>query len=634
MSILVLEDNPERQRYFRDRFPGCVVVASYGAALAAFLGAHRYDEVYLDHDIEFGHNGCDVAYWMTGLPRAQWPAAGPRRHPLVEPARLARHPGDAEERRLRGRAEAFPAPVGLWVHRSVLLEELDSVPGLSVCSRAMKKSDPSLRRLIEQIRVSSKGQNARDTPEVQRHELDAWRARDPGILVERIEHVGTGTLGIRDRPDLQRMKVLADSRSFDELRLYSVSRASRSEDVQDQVEVFHLCQQAGAVIRVSNGAMYNPKEQWDFVRWVIDIGAAAADRRQILKNTSAGKSRALRAGGKPAGPTPYGLDYDAEEQRWSIDNEQAKWVRRMYEWCREGVGALEIVRRLNDGAAPSPRGTGWARTTMLRILRSRVYVGEYAYRIGEEAPVTVSVPPIVPFDAWEQVQASLDGRRNRPQRDGYVAEALLRQYVECGVCESPMHVWMQSAKLGKKGRVYYRCASIQNGKPCGNGYHQQKVIDEATWEALVAELRQQRRLARMAMEDRPQKNTWREKIADCEKALAKVKSDEARVFRMMDSGLAEDAGREKLEELKVTRKRLLRQLDDAKKCLEDEAAAAVAFQSLKDRIALMESKLDGAATFEDRRDLLVLALPLGGRVVIDKYGEVGLRSLALVPSVA
>ena len=64
MRRLVLEDTPERQQAFRLRLPGCMVVSTYSQAVAA-LSLLRFGEVYLDFDIEFGHNGADVASYMV-----------------------------------------------------------------------------------------------------------------------------------------------------------------------------------------------------------------------------------------------------------------------------------------------------------------------------------------------------------------------------------------------------------------------------------------------------------------------------------------------------------------------------------------------------------------------------------------
>ena len=67
MRVLVVEDNPERRVAFREHYPGCVVAANYAQALVALDGV--YDLVFLDHDIDLGHNGADVAFHMVGLAR-------------------------------------------------------------------------------------------------------------------------------------------------------------------------------------------------------------------------------------------------------------------------------------------------------------------------------------------------------------------------------------------------------------------------------------------------------------------------------------------------------------------------------------------------------------------------------------
>ena len=72
MRVLVLEDNPERQEVFRKLFPGCMVVSTYAGAVAALEGP-RFDEVWLDFDIEFSFNGADVAFFMAQQPRDKWP---------------------------------------------------------------------------------------------------------------------------------------------------------------------------------------------------------------------------------------------------------------------------------------------------------------------------------------------------------------------------------------------------------------------------------------------------------------------------------------------------------------------------------------------------------------------------------
>jgi hypothetical protein len=474
------------------------------------------------------------------------------------------------------------------------------------------------KRYVEQIRVSSEGQNDRDTPEVQRRELDAWRKREPGVLVERIEHIGTGTAGLADRPDLQRLKVLAEKKAFDELRLYSVSRASRSEDVQDQVLVFGMCQRAGAVIRTSNGTTYDPKDSFAILRWMMEIGAAAQDRKQILRNTGIGKARVADGGGKPAGPTPFGLTYNRQKGEWGIDAEQAKVVRQMHKWCGSGVSLLSIFRRLNETRAPAPRGKGWARSTVLRILRTRVYIGEFSYRIGADS-FNIPVPAILSMETWARTQEALTSRRNRTRRDTYAFEALLRQHAVCGVCKRGMHVWKQN----KSGLTYYRCATVQDGRSCGNCYHRQVLLDEEVWTMVADAIRQRKRVHELASKKEKQAQVFDAQITECEQRLANVKKDEAQVFRMLSAGLGEEAGRQRLQELADSRKRVTRALDDLKKKMQNEAARAAAIQEMQDQTEMFASNLDGA-TFEARRKLLLAVAPDG--VVLQRDGTFDINS--------
>ena len=72
MAVLVVEDNLERQAAFREHYVGCVIAANYAQALLALDGT--YDLVFLDHDIDFEHNGADVAFHMVHMAHLQRPS--------------------------------------------------------------------------------------------------------------------------------------------------------------------------------------------------------------------------------------------------------------------------------------------------------------------------------------------------------------------------------------------------------------------------------------------------------------------------------------------------------------------------------------------------------------------------------
>src|SRR5437870_245491 len=105
-----------------------------------------------------------------------------------------------------------------------------------------------LARFIELVRVSSKDQFERDTPEIQRAALTRLRESRPGIFVERIEHETgiSGALGVADRPDLKRVRRLSKAKAFDEIRVFNIDRLTRASDPRDRFEVFGFAKDAVA----------------------------------------------------------------------------------------------------------------------------------------------------------------------------------------------------------------------------------------------------------------------------------------------------------------------------------------------------------------------------------------------------
>ena len=76
--------------------------------------------------------------------------------------------------------------------------------------------------------------------------------------------------------------------------------------------------------------------------------------------------------------------------RREIDEEQAKWVRKKFEWYADGRSPRWIAGELNRLGVPSPRNGTWAATaiygnpeTYTGILNNPLYNGEYIWNRSE-----------------------------------------------------------------------------------------------------------------------------------------------------------------------------------------------------------------------------------------------------------
>ncbi len=193
----------------------------------------------------------------------------------------------------------------------------------------------------------------------------------------------------------------------------------------------------------------------------------------------------LVAQGKSAGGRPYGyrsVPADGGGVRWEPDPDQARWVAQAFAWYSEGSGLREILGKLDDAAAPSPRGGGWKLSGLQPMLRNPVYRGERIWnrsrwvkdhatgkRRRVDRPESEWVRGIdesiriVDEELWDRVQAiHTRNLGSRPAKGGRPPRYVLSGLLECGECAAAFHV------VG--GRQQYGCRAYRDhGKrACSN----------------------------------------------------------------------------------------------------------------------------------------------------------------------
>jgi len=208
---------------------------------------------------------------------------------------------------------------------------------------------------------------------------------------------------------------------------------------------------------------------------------------------------------------PYGYRYIRKNKDTGSDGslevnpEEASVVRQIFCWVeREGLSGRGVVARLNDlKVVPRKGASSWARTSVMRILRSEVYAGTWYYgkHQGYEAPTRPGAVPryrkgtksgkrrrpkaewlpvalpqklhLVSRQTWAAVQKQIAANRTYSPRHSsriYVLSGLIR----CGGCGAtfvgdPCH-----------DKLYYRCA-----KRCKKvSTVKEAVITDAVWRAV------------------------------------------------------------------------------------------------------------------------------------------------------
>lgn len=183
--------------------------------------------------------------------------------------------------------------------------------------------------------------------------------------------------------------------------------------------------------------VYLAKEAFDPRMAPVKAWVAQMELDALKERMTMGVKARLRAGKANTGQDRYGYRRDGEEI--VVVEEEAEWVRRIFDWYVDRVPILEIRRRLIAADAPQkgssrPRKVEWAITSIQGVLKSAY---EYAYgvkiqtRAGEA--FTIPVEPLITEEVYRRYVAVREANKSYPARNvkhDYLIGGLL--YCSCG----------------------------------------------------------------------------------------------------------------------------------------------------------------------------------------------------------
>ena len=227
-------------------------------------------------------------------------------------------------------------------------------------------------------------------------------------------------------------------------------------------------------------------------------------RAQVLKDQhdrlmSAGAAR-LEQGKAYGGYERFGYDYDADSGTWAINEEEARWVRLIFQWYTEGVKTKEIRHRLITEGVPQKQAISlkrpWQEKIIREILKNPAYTGKVIVTWGD-VPYEIPCPAIVSEAVFRKAQKRMD--HNRTWRDhNKKLPYLLSGLLKCAHCGT--HWTATGCRFRyKDGQRYKRKTPVRRYR-CGTGHnypsecpHSKSInadlLEQVTWDAITDFLR-------------------------------------------------------------------------------------------------------------------------------------------------
>ena len=418
-------------------------------------------------------------------------------------------------------------------------------------------------RLAIYARVSTEEQREGQNIDSQIAELERFSRDRAWPIVGTYKDEGWSG-GVMERPDLDRLRDDAQRGLFDAVLINDVDRLAR--DVTHLGVIKRDLEKKG--IKVIFRKL--PGDTSPTYNLMVNILGSFAEfeREMIADRTRRGRRHKVEVRKQYlGGNTAYGYRYIPKDRlagtegRLEVNPGEAAVVEKMFAWVdEEGLSARRVLARLDELRVPPKMGAAqWAKSSVLRILRSEMYTGVWHYnkfqgcepqnpaasphyrRHGKSSVhrrpksewIPLALPDalrIVPRERWERVQRQLN--RNvlfspRNEKHAYLLKGLVR----CGACGAmyggdPCH-----------GKFYYRCIARCKRQPSIAEYVLDIAVMDAvrtvmaTPEIILEPLRQ------LESAERRERAERRQASRDSQTMIFRLKVEEERVLEGYRTGI-------------------------------------------------------------------------------------------------
>ena len=223
---------------------------------------------------------------------------------------------------------------------------------------------------------------------------------------------------------------------------------------------------------------YNLSDEMDEELTEFKAFMARREYKMIRKRMRRGLMQTIESGGYIANP-PYGYRKIVVDKLPTLEivEEEAVFIRMMYDRYQAGIGSYLIARELNSAGSVPRRNAQWSASTVREILKNPTYIGLVAWnRVRHFKPGThgndkhhvVYMPQdqwklaegrhqaIISREQWESVQRIRKDRAIPPTNPKRLSNPL-SGLVYCAVCGQKM----QQIRAGKDDIPYLYCIKNQ-----------------------------------------------------------------------------------------------------------------------------------------------------------------------------
>ena len=441
-----------------------------------------------------------------------------------------------------------------------------------------------MKTAVIYARYSSERQTEQSI-EGQVHVCNEYAQRNNILILDTyIDRAMTGTND--NRTDFQRMLKDSAKQGWDFVLVYKLDRFSRNKYEM----AMHKKTLRDNGVKLLSALENIPDTPEGIILESLLEGMAEYYSANLSQNVKRGFRENALKGKWNGGAVPFG--YKVVDHRLAIDEESAPIVRLMFEMCADGKTAKEVYAYLKEKHVCRANGKPIGYTTVLYILGSRTYIGEYNH---SGVFIENGVPAIISTATFEKVQETLKKNSIAPAAHNDGNDYLLTTHLYCGKCGALMTAYSGTSQNGNVYR-YYICNRTRKHE-CDKKKVEKDKIEDFVVAKTMEFLRKDEiieRLADLLYNLQYEENTLLPRL---ESQLAERTKEIDNIVTAIQKGVASDALLQRLNELEESKRSLA---DEIKK----EQAERPLFTKDQFRMALYNFRKIDTTTKEGKAKLI------------------------------
>lgn len=453
----------------------------------------------------------------------------------------------------------------------------------------------------------SRMEEGMDTEEVlarHRAALAEYAAAHGVHIIETYYEVKSGE-SLYARPEMLRLLEDVEAGKYDAVLCMDLDRLSRGR-MKDQGIILDAFKESGTLI-ITPEKTYNLSDEIDDELAEFKTFMSRREYKIINKRLRRGLMQSINDGWYVAN-APYGYRKVTVDRRPTLEivEDEAKFVRMMYDMYINGSGCVKIARHINALGALPHRAAAFNRSSVAMILRNPTYAGKIVWNQkshikkgakGNPKHITIynprekwlitegRHPAIIDPETYDKAQEILAGRYIPSKNDGTI-KSPLAGLVKCSVCGRNM----QRMEMHQK-TAYLLCNTPGCCASAKFEFVEQRVLEHL--EQVLAELT----VAKPSEQIGQRTNALQADLTVIRKEQASAQAQKNKLYELLETGVYDlptfrermDAVKNKIASLEAKEKTALRAIDDAQQA--DPAALAAKIQALLDAY----DSSDGAA---------------------------------------